>query len=144
MKAAILVDENNAICQLHSLGIEGIKPWKKFYESIHSILVHDYGLCSVSYHLYGAIPPKYLDKDRHFLRKRFFRALQKEGIFTHLGFVYNSKDGFREKGVDMLLGLDVYQFSLEGYDLIFVFSGDSDLVPAIQRLKKMELKSFPF
>lgn len=32
MKAAILVDENNAICQLHSLGIEGIKPWKKFYE----------------------------------------------------------------------------------------------------------------
>lgn len=33
------------------------------------------------------------------------------------------------------LGLDLFEFSLNDYDLLFVFSGDSDLVPAIQRAK---------
>lgn len=133
MKAAILVDEINAIGQLHTMNIEGINPWKKFYEVIHSILVHDYGDCEVSYHFYGAIPPRKLDTERHFLRKRFFEALEKDGIHTQKGYCVTSKDGFREKGVDMMVGLDLFQFSLDQYDLLFIFSADADLCPAVQR-----------
>ncbi len=133
MKAAILVDEINAVSQLHALNIEGIRPWRKFYEAIHSILVHDYGDCHVSYHFYGAIPPLYLDRERHFLRKRFFDALQKDGIQTHRGFCFNVKGVLQEKGVDVMVSLDLFEFSLNHYDLLFVFSGDGDICPAVQR-----------
>lgn len=102
MRAAILVDEINAISQLHNCNIEGIRPWKRFYEAIHSILVHDYGDCHVSYHMYGAIPPKHMDKEKHFLRKRFFEALEKDGINTRKGYCFSSEEGFQEKGVDMV------------------------------------------
>lgn len=34
------------------------------------------------------------------------------------------------------LGLDLYDFSLENYDLLFVFSGDADLGPAVERAQK--------
>jgi uncharacterized LabA/DUF88 family protein len=34
------------------------------------------------------------------------------------------------------LSLDLYDLSLEKFDLLFVFSGDADLGPAIERAKK--------
>jgi uncharacterized LabA/DUF88 family protein len=133
MKAAILVDEINAVSQLHTLGIEGIRPWKKFYEAIHSVLKKDYGDCHVTYHFYGAIPPKHVDKEKFYLRTRFFSALERDGIQTHTGYCQTVAGGLQEKGVDMLVGLDMYQFSLNQYDLLFIFSGDGDIVPAVER-----------
>jgi hypothetical protein len=41
-----------------------------------------------------------------------------------------------EKGVDMSIGLELFEFSLNEFDLLFVFSGDTDLVPAILRTKQ--------
>ncbi|MDQ0255518.1 uncharacterized LabA/DUF88 family protein [Evansella vedderi] len=136
MKAAILVDEINAVSQLHALGIEGIRPWKKFFEAIHNVLKRDYGQCNVDYHMYGAIPPKHVDKQRYFNRKRFFSALDKDGIKVHKGLCHQSNGSLEEKGVDVMLSLDLYEFSLKHYDLLFVFSGDGDIVPAVERAQK--------
>ncbi|MED0677634.1 hypothetical protein ABEV55_16235 [Aneurinibacillus thermoaerophilus] len=43
MKAAILIGEINAMAQLHALGIEGIRPWKNFYDAVAALLRAEYG-----------------------------------------------------------------------------------------------------
>lgn len=137
IKAAILVDEINAIHQLHSLDIQGIRPWRAFFEAVNSVLLNDYGDVSCQYHFYGAIPPKDLGKNRNYDRSRFFDALKKDGIQTHKGFCQLDPTGrLQEKGVDVLLALDMVEFARDNYDMLFIFSGDADLVPAVQRARK--------
>ena len=58
MKAAILVDEINAMVQLHDIGIHGIRPWVEFYRAIGKVLTKDFGEAEVGYHFYGSLPPK--------------------------------------------------------------------------------------
>lgn len=137
IKAAILVDEINAIHQLHSMNIQGIRPWVSFYEAVHSVLKSDYGDVNCEYHFYGAIPPKKLDEKRYYDRTRFFDALKKDGIHTHKGICQPDPNGrLQEKGVDVLAALDIVEFAREQYDILFIFSGDADLVPAVERARK--------
>ncbi|GGG18592.1 NYN domain-containing protein [Paenibacillus abyssi] len=136
MKAAILVDEINAVKQLHEIGIQGIRPWVQFYRAIHTVLRKDFGQADVGYHFYGSLPPKDVAGSKYFDRKRFFQALERDGIQVHQGICISDRTGnLMEKGVDMSIGLDLFEFSLNEFDLLFVFSGDTDLVPAIQRAK---------
>ncbi|KIV58927.1 hypothetical protein AM501_24005 [Aneurinibacillus migulanus] len=137
MKAAILIDEINAMAQFHALGIEGIRPWKHFYDALASILRAEYGEeLSVNYRMYGAIPTIEMDSERHYTRKRFFNALQRDGIHVRQGYCYQNENGLVQKGVDMLMGLDLFELSQQQYQLLFVFSGDSDFIPAIHRAKE--------
>lgn len=133
-KVAILVDEMNAIIQLHQLGIEGIKPWNKFYETIEKHFTNSNS--PAEYHFYGANVPENLYPQRYKLREGFFRALMRDGITVHKGFaVLDHSKKLVEKGVDVLLSLDLLDLSLEGFDEIFVFSADSDIIPAIHRAR---------
>lgn len=137
MKVAILIDELNAMKQLHELGVEGIRPWRSFYEALHSTLSCDYGNCEVRYYFYGAIPPKHLDQEKFYNRRRFFSALKDDGIHTQIGYCQRLENGkLSEKGVDVSLSLDLYDLSLEKYNLLFVFSADADLGPAIERAQR--------
>lgn len=137
IRAAILVDEINAIHQLHSMDILGIRPWRVFFEAVRSVLQSDYGDVNCHFHFYGAIPPKDVDERRYYDRTRFFDALKKDGINTHKGICQLDPTGrLQEKGVDVLAALDIVEFSRDRYDILFIFSGDADLVPAIQRARK--------
>lgn len=133
-KVAIMVDEINAMKALHRLGVEGIRPWKSFYEALEKIIKIELPHSKVEYHIYGAIIDKELDELRYTKRMNFFNALRKAGIKVHLGYcVGTSLDNLSEKGVDVMLALDLYEKSLLDYQLLFVFSGDTDLVPAIKK-----------
>jgi uncharacterized LabA/DUF88 family protein len=136
IRAAILVDEINAVSQFHSMDILGIRPWKAFFDALSSVLKLDYGEVECDYHFYGAIPPRDVDERRYFDRTRFFDALKKDGIRVHKGICQPSPNGLTEKGVDVLVALDLVEFAREQYDMLFVFSGDADLVPAVQRAKR--------
>jgi uncharacterized LabA/DUF88 family protein len=132
MKSAILVDEMNVMVQLHRLGIKGIKPWTAFYDATQRNLN-----MPTEYHLYGANVPAKIHPERHRLRSGFFRALKRDGITVHEGFsVLDRKSNLVEKGVDVLLSLDLSGFALEGYKDIVVASADGDLVPAIERAQR--------
>jgi len=74
--------------------------------------------------------------EKFYLRKRFFSALEKDGINVHIGYCQPFGGALQEKGVDMLVGLDLFQFSLNRYDLLFIFSADGDLCPAVQRAQE--------
>ncbi|WP_066298119.1 NYN domain-containing protein [Bacillus sp. FJAT-29937] len=131
-KIAILVDEMNAMKQLHNLGIEGIRPWSQFYEVIEEYFTNSD--TPAERHFYCANVPEKIDAHRHQRREGFFNALIRNGITVHKGFaVLDRNKKLVEKGVDMLLGLDLVDLSLEGFDEIIVFSADGDIVPAIQR-----------
>lgn len=137
LKSAILIDESNAIYQLLELGIKGIRSWRKFYEVVEEYLKSNYGLkMSTDFNFYGALPPKHADEIRYNKRHKFLQALEHDGINVYRGTCYIQKDIYIEKGVDVLICLDLYQFSVYKYDYVVVFSGDADFVPAIKRAKK--------
>lgn len=128
--SAILVDEMNVIGQLHRIGIEGIQPWSAFYKAIQDFI----GFPTEN-HFYCSNVPELMNT-RYQKRGRFFRALERDGILVHEGFsVLDSKEKLVEKGVDVMLGMDISLFALDGVKDIIVCSGDSDLVPAIERAK---------
>lgn len=137
LKSSILIDESNAIHQLRELGIIGIRSWRKFYQSIEEYLKINYGeKMSTDYNFYGTLPPKEIDETRYKKRYKFFEALQGDGISVFQGECYLQKNRYVEKGIDLLIGLDLVECSLYKYEYVVVFSGDADFVPAIERAKK--------
>lgn len=128
-RSAILVDEMNIMGQLHRIGVQGINPWNAFYESLQRYI----GYPSEK-HLYGANVPELTHPERHTKRAGFFRALGRDDIQVHEGFtVVSDGNKFIEKGVDVMLAMDLAIFAMDGTQDIIVCSGDSDLVPAIKR-----------
>lgn len=130
VKSAILVDEMNVIGQLHRIGVQGINPWNAFY-----VALQNYIDCSSQKHFYGANVPELTHPERHLKRVRFFHALKAKDIHVHEGFTVANTHGtsFIEKGVDVMLALDMVLLALGGAKDIIVCSGDTDLVPAIRR-----------
>ncbi|SDM14251.1 MULTISPECIES: NYN domain-containing protein [Paenibacillus] len=137
LKSAILIDESNAIYQLHELGIKGIRSWRKFYEMVEDYLKANYGSkMSTDFNFYGTLPPKHVDEIKYNKRHKFLQALEHDEINVYRGVCYVKEETYVEKGVDVLICLDLYQFSVYKYDYVVVFSGDADFVPAIKRAKK--------
>ncbi|MEK5358269.1 NYN domain-containing protein [Paenibacillus sp. FSL L8-0709] len=135
LKVGILIDEMNAVSQLHNIGVEGISPWKVFYEAITTVLEKDYGTIDCTHHFYGALPPKYANIDQYYNRSNFFNALSKHGVNVHKGISEYRNGTLVEKGVDCLIAMDMLEMSVQ-YDMLFLFSADADLVPAVERAKK--------
>jgi uncharacterized LabA/DUF88 family protein len=138
-KTAILIDEMNAIRQLHQMGIEGIRPWKIFFQTVQDFFLP--GESAPNWNLYGANVPQKLDSVHYERRERFFRALIRDGISVHKGFaVVDANSRLVEKGVDVLLSLDLVDLSDQGYDEIIIFSADGDIVPAVKRAREKGTK----
>jgi len=70
---------------------------------------------------------------------RFVNLFRKEGIVVREGRTQRLKAGssfiYRQKGVDMLLGIDMVSTKTEGVDIVILLSGDSDFVPVVEKLK---------
>jgi uncharacterized LabA/DUF88 family protein len=134
LKSAILVDESNAMYQLHSIEVTGFKRWKKFYEAVEAYLKENYGdkMCT-DFNFYGALPPKGFDENKYNNRYKFFEALQHDGIRVYRGQCYLQDGVLIEKGIDSLMALDVLEYAIYKFDYIIVFTGDADIVPAIER-----------
>lgn len=129
MRAAILVDEMNVMGQLHSIGVKGINPWNAFYEALQQYIGYP-----AEKHFYGANVPELTHPERFSKRTGFFRALKRDDIQVHEGFtVLDSQQRLIEKGVDVLLAVDLSLFALDGVKDIIVCSADGDIAPAIER-----------
>ncbi|RRJ54873.1 NYN domain-containing protein [Paenibacillus oralis] len=137
LKSAILIDESNAIHQLHDMGITGIRSWKKFYQVVEDYLKANYGdKMLTDYNFYGTLPPKQLDETKYNNRYKFLEALKHDGINVYRGECYFQDNRYVEKGIDLLIGLDLVEFAFYKYEYVVVFSGDADFVPAVERAKK--------
>lgn len=134
IKAAILIDENNLVSQLKMMGIQGLHPWGSIREVMKELLQREYGPTEVVYHYYGAAAPLNKNIKEHYNRKRFFQALRKDNIIVHEGRCISNNSRWEEKGIDVMIALDVVELS-KTQNIIFLFSGDSDLAPAVERVK---------
>jgi len=121
----IIIDEMNVVHQCKNLNLNHVS-WTSFYSSIrHMIRV-------------PAIVPYFAgantSDEGNFRegRARFFEALRIRGITVLEGFIGKGKNHRRlEKGVDVLVALQIYKEALNGAKDIIVCSADSDIVPAI-------------
>ncbi|OGQ89426.1 MAG: hypothetical protein A2289_07455 [Deltaproteobacteria bacterium RIFOXYA12_FULL_58_15] len=73
-------------------------------------------------------------------QQRFFHYIRqhRKGVLR-LGRFQRDDDGtLHEKGVDVLIAIDLVRLAAEGgYDTAVLFSGDADLVPAIEMVRQV-------
>ena len=121
----IIIDEMNIVHQYKKLNLHHIS-WTSFYSALRHMInvptITPYFACANS-----SEPCDHRDG-----RSRFFEALRLRGVTILEGFMgKDSNLRNLEKGVDVLVALQIYKEALNGAEDIIVCSGDSDLVPAI-------------
>lgn len=68
---------------------------------------------------------------------KFLAAVKAAGFELRLGHLRSSPGGRREKGVDVLLAVDMVTLAAQGASEIVLVSGDEDLVPAVQEARRL-------
>ena len=72
-------------------------------------------------------------------QQRLLRFLQHQSIVLRFGHLIPYPDkSFHEKGVDVLLAVEMIKFAIEDkYDVAYLVSSDTDLVPAVEECKTL-------
>jgi uncharacterized LabA/DUF88 family protein len=86
---------------------------------------------------YQSSPPTDDEKQRFSKSQLFHHKLKSLSKFdVKLGKLQKIKDTFKQKGVDVLLSIDLVELSLiNKIDNAILIAGDSDYIPAITRVK---------
>jgi uncharacterized protein (TIGR00288 family) len=96
------------------------------------------------YYCVGKIRAKQNDKKaRKMMAKQqaFVTGLQKQGFVIQFGYLLQSNNKFHEKGVDVQMAVNLLKGAFKNqYDLAFLVSSDSDLIPAINEIKQLGKK----
>ncbi len=70
-------------------------------------------------------------------QQKILQKLKNEGIYTVLGRIQKIGDSYREKGVDMRIGLNLLEGAYENmFDTALVISSDGDLAPAFELVRR--------
>lgn len=114
--------------------------FKKFSEQ----LINPNELLEVRYYL-GVINRKRNDEKSEKLyanQQRLFRKLQNFNINIVLGQLIRHPDKtFHEKGVDVRLAVEMIRFARQDkYDIAYLLSSDTDLVPAVEEVQSIGKK----
>jgi len=67
----------------------------------------------------------------------FLTALEAAGYELRLGHLRQGPAGWQEKGVDVLLAVDMVRLAARGAREIVLVSGDEDLVPAVREARRL-------
>lgn len=96
------------------------------------------------YYCIGKIRAKQTDKKaREMMAKQqsLVTKLQKQGFIIQFGYLLKSNNRFHEKGVDIQMAVNLLKGAFKNqYDLAFLVSSDSDLIPAINEVKSAAKK----
>jgi uncharacterized LabA/DUF88 family protein len=75
------------------------------------------------------------------LQQSLFYTLEKQGIAIYKGFMLKSDGKYHEKGVDVRMAVEIIKGSFrDEYDKCYLFSSDTDIIPAILEAKKQHKK----
>ncbi|OFZ54993.1 MAG: hypothetical protein A2428_03205 [Bdellovibrionales bacterium RIFOXYC1_FULL_54_43] len=135
-KAAVYIDGQNFHHGLARFGLDS-RSFNFWTYARH--LTQSKDLSFVKY--YGARFPRRVSLQKHNSDDAFFKSLTKIGVIVVEGRFIVSGEGSRqqprEKGVDVRLATDlIFDAMFQRYDDAYVLSADTDLIPAIQQLKK--------
>lgn len=74
-------------------------------------------------------------------QQSIFLHLRKQNIEIKLGYLLMSDGKFHEKGVDVQIAVDIVRGAIKNeYDICYLISSDTDLLPAIQTAKDEKKK----
>ena len=121
------------------------EPKIDFEKLVHTMCEPDELLRAYYYHClpYQSNPPTTEERLRYSKRHRFTTALShlprfevRLGKLAYRGKDHEGKPIFQQKQVDCMVGVDMTLLAGKGkIDSVAVFTGDSDLVPAIEAVK---------
>lgn len=136
IKAIAYIDSRNIYHSIEQLKLD---PLGFNYKGLTDCLATNNGKYSknVTTKLYGARFPADLDITRHNRDDAFYKHIESSGIKIFYGhFKVNGRRAI-EKGVDVRLATDlIVDGFYQNYNHAYVFSSDTDLIPAIEASAK--------
>ena len=136
----IIIDGNNFYHRLKELELKNLLSFD--YEKLIQFLINKRNLVLRKYYI-GAIReesnnPK--SKKLMIGQQKLLGKLQKQGWQIGLGHMLKTDD-YHEKGVDVLMAVDLLVGAYENlYDTAILISSDTDLIPAIDKVRSMKKK----
>jgi uncharacterized LabA/DUF88 family protein len=92
----------------------------------------------------GTVRPKLDDIKGQSMRKnqqKLFTGLRKDGWKIEYGYILHTTGEYHEKGVDVHMAVDILVGAYEDlYDTLIVVSSDTDLIPALVKVRSMKKK----
>ena len=137
----IIIDGNNFYHRLKELGLKDLLSFN--YGKFAQFLVGNRNLVLSKYYI-GAIREESNNlKSRELMasQQKLLGKLQKENWEIGFGHMLKNDAIYHEKGVDVLMAVDLLTGAYEDlYDTAILVSSDTDLIPAIEKVRKMKKK----
>ena len=139
-RVAIYIDGSNLYYKLRDLELTNITYFD--YSGLSGWLARDRTIISKRYYI-GVVRAKENDEKGQVLRKnqqRLFNHLYSpsQGFIVKQGYLMKNDGVYHEKGVDVKIAVDLLVGAYEDmYDTAILISSDTDLIPAIQKIKHL-------
>ena len=136
----IIIDGSNFYHRLKELGLKNLLDFD--YKKFGEFLTGDRQIVSQKYYI-GAIREESGNpKSKRLMQgqMKLVSRLRKYGWEIGFGQMLKTDD-YHEKGVDVLMAVDILVGAYEDlYDGVVLVSSDTDLIPAIEKVRKMQRK----
>ncbi len=139
-RVAIYIDGSNFYYKLRDLEVPNTTYFN--YGGLSEWLARDRVIISKRYYI-GVVRAKENDEKGQMLRKnqqRLFNHLGSsvQGFIVKQGYLMKNDGVYHEKGVDVKIAVDLLVGAYENmYDTAILISSDTDLIPAIQKIKHL-------
>lgn len=137
----IFIDGSNFYFKMKSLGIKNLRKYD--YRHLCEELSGKRKIISIGYYV-GVVRALQNDEKGQKLRInqiRLFNHLRspKQKVMVHRGYLMKNDGVYHEKGVDVKIATDLLVGAYENlYDDAIVISSDTDLLPAMQKVKELK------
>lgn len=135
-RVALLIDGSNFYHRLRELGLSDLLRFD--YERFSHALAGSRQVVSRMYYI-GAIREERGNKRSRTLmanQQRLLSRLQERGWKVRLGHMLKTDDAYHEKGVDVLMAVDLLAGAYEdAYDTAALLSSDTDLIPVLDAVR---------
>lgn len=139
-RVAVYIDGSNLYYKLKDLGIKNSTYFE--YAAFAKWLARGRSVVAKRYYV-GVVRSKDGDEKSKKMQEgqvRLFNHLQsnKEKFNIQRGYLMKNDGTFHEKGVDVKMAVDLLSGAYEDiYDVAILISSDTDLIPAIQKVKQL-------
>ncbi len=142
-RVSIFIDGSNFYFKMRSLNFENLSRFD--YRGFINWLARRKIIVYAGYYI-GVVRAKIDDQKGQKMRQaqinlfNFLRS-KKQNFFINKGYLMKNDDVYHEKGVDVKIATDLLVGAYENlYDEAIIISSDTDLIPAMQKVKQLGKK----
>jgi len=142
-RIAVFIDGSNLYFKLKSLKLDNLSRFD--FRGLANWLARERKIISIGYYI-GAVRARQDDAKGQKMRRAQinlfnFLGSKHQKIIIHRGYLMENDGMFHEKGVDVKIATDLLVGAYENlYDEAIVISSDTDLIPAMKKIKQLGKK----